>query len=159
MSREPGKFKRKGCGQRHMPRNRGVRTAEAPPRAVLYARSATEISTAPKAKVEAQIARLRSHAQRRGLKVINVYSDTATTGNGLFRPGILAVLTLASKQPRVFDLLLVMNSSRIGRDVAANALITKALKSAGIRIESCSDAAQTSHENYHHGDNNKFRYQ
>ena len=73
----------------------------------------------------------------RGFLVIEEIIDAAISGNRFDRPGMLAVLELASRDPRAFDILVIRDHSRIARDVVTYVRIKDALVAAGIQIEVC----------------------
>jgi DNA invertase Pin-like site-specific DNA recombinase len=67
--------------------------------------------------IEDQIRKCREHAQQQGWSVLDkhIYRDAELSGAGADRPGLQRLLTAAQKSPRLFDVLLIDDTSRLSR--------------------------------------------
>lgn len=105
--------------------------AKAPERALLYARSATGDQQA----IAAQLAKMRRYAATRSYAVASEVIDGPASGNSLDRPGLATIFRDTLHDPPRFDVLLVTDESRLGRDVSVANMIVSRLTVRGIRIE------------------------
>ncbi len=98
-------------------------------RAALYVRVSTKEQT-----TENQERDLQEWAQRLGLKVMNIYTDT-TSGARADRTALAQVLAGAHR--REFDVLLIWSLDRLSREgIGAMARYIEQLRAAGIRVMS-----------------------
>lgn len=109
--------------------------------AAIYSRKSTtqEKSSEEARSVARQIALAREFADRQGWIVSpqHIYIDDGISG-GVFdpkqRPGLAALLRAAKSRPRAFDVLVVMNQSRLARRQRYAVDIVHDLTDAGVRI-------------------------
>ncbi|TAY32394.1 recombinase family protein [Rhizobium leguminosarum] len=109
-------------------------------RAVIYARSGSEMQNAPSAKVDEQLRRLRQHALERSYVIVGEASDASQPGTTLSRPGLANVMSGAAAILRTFDLVLTTNGARLARNPMLLKEITSFLNGAGIKIEYADEA-------------------
>jgi site-specific DNA recombinase len=107
--------------------------------AAVYARKSTEQNVAEDAKsVTRQIALARAFAEGRGWTVADehVYSDDGISGAEFDdrRPGLARLLASLKQRPRPFDVLVMMDESRLGRDQWRTGYVLAQLKDAGLAI-------------------------
>lgn len=81
-------------------------------RAVLYARYSSENQR--EASIADQLRLCRLHAERQGWTIVEEYSDHATSGASMLRPGIQALISDAGR--RRFDVVLAEAMDRLSRD-------------------------------------------
>lgn len=117
-----------------------MRPEISPIRALLYARSATEVQNAPTARADEQLQRLRQYAHRRSYVVVGEARDPAQSGNSLVRTGLISVLREATCFPATFDVLLAVDRARLARSIVLFHAITCRLNDAGIHIEFADEA-------------------
>jgi DNA invertase Pin-like site-specific DNA recombinase len=119
-------------------------------RCACYARFSSDLQR--ETSLEDQIATARCYAESHNWVILreHIYTDAATSGVSLERPGIQALLAAAAQRPLPFDVLLVDDSSRVARDLADAVRILQQLKFFGVRvlylsqgIDSASEQAET----------------
>ncbi|MBB4005947.1 recombinase family protein [Allorhizobium taibaishanense] len=110
-----------------------MRPVIGPTRAFLYARSASESQNASTAKVDEQLHRLRKHAHDRAYVVVGEAYDNPRYD--LLQPGPALVMSLAARAPLAFDVFIVTDVHRLGRDERSLRLIRSHRSGAGIRTE------------------------
>lgn len=91
-----------------------MRPVIGPTRAFLDARSASESQNASTAKVDEQLHRLRKHAHDRAYVVVGEAYDNPRYE--LLQPGLALVMSLAARTPLAFDVFIVTDVHRLGRD-------------------------------------------
>jgi DNA invertase Pin-like site-specific DNA recombinase len=105
--------------------------------AALYARKSTEQTVADEAKsVTRQIDHARAYAARKGWMVADahVYVDDGISGaEFLKRPGFLRLMNALKPRPP-FQVLIMSEESRLGREAIETAYALKQLIAAGVRI-------------------------
>lgn len=79
----------------------------------IYARFSTDRQDAR--SIDDQVRRCRRFAEDRGLKVVDTFSDAATSGATMVRDGLLRLM--AAARARRFELVLVDDLSRLSRDL------------------------------------------
>jgi DNA invertase Pin-like site-specific DNA recombinase len=106
--------------------------------AAVYARKSTAqngIADEDKSVVR-QVALCRAFAERQGWRLDDAYvfSDVAISGAEFSRrPGLVAPLNTLKPRPS-FDVLLIYDADRLGREQVETAYIMKQLNQAGVRI-------------------------
>jgi len=104
-------------------------------RTASYARFSSDLQR--QTSLEDQLQNCHEYATRHGWtwQQDQVFTDAGISGASIEgRPGLQALLTAASEQPRPFDVLLVDDSSRVSRDLADALRIVQRLKFAGVRV-------------------------
>jgi DNA invertase Pin-like site-specific DNA recombinase len=105
--------------------------------AALYARKSTEQTVADEAKsVTRQIDHARAYAARKGWIVTDahVYVDDGISGaEFLKRPGFLRLMNALKPRPP-FQVLVMSEESRLGREAIETAYALKQLIAAGVRV-------------------------
>ena len=104
-------------------------------RVAIYARYSSSMQR--EASIEDQIRLCEERATCEGWKIIQTYSDRATSGASLIRPGIQELMTGA--QAGKFDLILTESLDRISRDQEDIAGVYKRLTFAGVDILTLSE--------------------
>ncbi|MCA0851566.1 recombinase family protein, partial [Salipiger thiooxidans] len=107
-----------------------------PLRAVIYARYSTDLQR--DASIEDQVRACRTLATRQGYDVSEIYTDRATSGASLMRPGIQSLLHDA-RQTRAFDVVLAHALDRLSRSQSDIASIYQQLQFARIPIETVTE--------------------
>ncbi len=104
-------------------------------RVALYARYSSDRQR--ETSIEDQLRLCRERAAREGWTIAETYSDYATSGSNLHRPGIRALMEDA--RAHAFDLVLAESLDRISRDQEDIAHVFKRLAFVGIRIVTLSE--------------------
>ena len=107
--------------------------------AAIYARKSTEqIGVADDAKsVARQIDHARAYAERKGWRVAteHIYSDDGISGAEFVkRPGLTRLLNALEGKTRPFDVLIMSEESRLGREQIETSYVLKQLTDAGVRV-------------------------
>src|SRR2546427_6270018 len=107
--------------------------------AAIYARKSTEqIGVADDAKsVTRQIDHARAYAERKGWRVAveHIYSDDGISGAEFVkRPGLTRLLNALEPKSRPFDVLIMSEESRLGREQIETSYVLKQLTDAGVRV-------------------------
>jgi site-specific DNA recombinase len=107
--------------------------------AAIYARKSTEQNgVADDAKsVTRQIEHARAYAERKGWHVAteHVYSDDGISGAEFVkRPGLTRLLNALEGKSRPFDVLIMSEESRLGREQIETSYVLKQLTDAGVRV-------------------------
>ena len=107
--------------------------------AAIYARKSTEQNgVADDAKsVTRQIEHARIYAERKGWCVAaeHIYSDDGISGAEFVkRPGLTRLLNALEAKPRPFDVLIMSEESRLGREQIETSYVLKQLTDAGVRV-------------------------
>jgi len=107
--------------------------------AAVYARKSTEQNgVADDAKsVTRQIEHARAYAEGKGWHVTteHVYSDDGISGAEFVkRPGLTRLLNALEAKPRPFDVLIMSEESRLGREQIETSYVLKQLTDAGVRV-------------------------
>src|SRR5436190_12201394 len=106
--------------------------------AAIYARKSTQQDLADDAKsVARQIDHARAYATGKGwtLAADHVYVDDGISGAEFAkRPGFLRLMNAAARKPRPFDVLVMSEESRLGREAIETSYALKQLIQAGIRV-------------------------
>jgi site-specific DNA recombinase len=104
-------------------------------RCAAYARYSSDRQSP--ASIADQMRTCGAHASHLGAEILHdyVFKDEAeTASNEKRRPGLLALMSAASRTPRPFDVILVDHTSRLYRNVADALRAFKKLKFLGIRV-------------------------
>ncbi|HXH81720.1 MAG TPA: recombinase family protein, partial [Candidatus Tectomicrobia bacterium] len=105
--------------------------------AAIYARKSTEQNTPDEEKsVTRQIAHARAYATRKGWTVVDdhVYADDGISGaEFLKRPGFLRLMNALKPRPP-FQVLVMSEESRLGREQIETAYALKTIIDAGVRV-------------------------
>lgn len=120
-------------------------------RCAVYARYSSDLQRATSIEDQVRVARTYAAAQGWTVDEARVYSDAGISGASIDgRPGFQALMAAAAQQPRLFDVLLVDDSSRVARDIADAIRVLQTLKFFNIRvlylsqnIDSASEQAET----------------
>jgi site-specific DNA recombinase len=99
-------------------------------RVALYARYSSDLQRP--ASIPDQFRECRAHASARGWTIVAEYSDAATSGATMLRPGVQALMHAA--RARDFDVVLAEGMDRLSRDLADTAGILKRLRFAGVGL-------------------------
>lgn len=101
-------------------------------RAAIYARRSTDEHQID--SIEAQLSYAREYCARHGHEVVAEYTDTASGAEWALRrrPGIYDLRAAAERA--VFDLVVVREGSRIGRDMLRAPLLLQELAEVGVRV-------------------------
>jgi DNA invertase Pin-like site-specific DNA recombinase len=107
--------------------------------AAIYARKSTDEGTkdADAKSVARQIENARAYAVRKGWTVVeeHVYSDDGISGAEFVkRLGLARLLTALDQRPRPFDVLVMSEESRLGREQIETSYVLKQLTDAGVRV-------------------------
>src|SRR6266700_2203928 len=115
-------------------------------RCAAYARYSSDLQSP--SSIEDQLRKCREYATLRGFEFIEqqVYIDQALSGVGYDRPGLRALMAAAISQSRLFDVILVDDSSRLSRDTKDALTIFERLNFAGIRLIAISQGIDSQHE-------------
>ena len=108
-----------------------------PPRAVIYARYSSDLQR--DASIEDQIRLCREYAHRQGIEIVGTYSDRATSGASLMRPGIQSLIRDA--QNGMFNLVISEALDRLSRNQADIASLYQRFQFLGCMIETTSEGA------------------
>ena len=106
-------------------------------RAAIYARKSNEQSVSDDAKsVTRQRELARAFAEKQGWPVVAEFEDDGISGGEfLSRDGLNRLLVACRQKPRLVDVLIVMDESRLGREQIETAyLVKKITEEAGVRI-------------------------
>ena len=98
------------------------------------------------ASIDDQLRNITNYCDRMGWPAPVLFQDAATSGALLQRAGLDAMQHAA--QHHQFNVLLVDDLSRLGRDMAETPRIVKQLKFMGIRVIGVSDGVDTDREGY-----------
>src|SRR5262245_34626177 len=105
--------------------------------AAIYARKSTDQNVADEEKsVTRQVERARAYAERKGWTVAeeHVYTDNGISGaEFLKRPGYLRLMNALKPRPP-FQVLLMSEESRLGREQIETAYALKQIVDAGVRL-------------------------
>jgi len=95
-----------------------------------------------------QVRKCREYAQQHDWRIVeeHVYTDAEISGAGTDRPGLQALLQALQARPRVFDVLLIDDTSRLSRRQADQANIIDQLRFAGFRLVAVSQGIDTASE-------------
>src|SRR5207244_3167527 len=104
-----------------------------PVRALIYARYSTTLQSA--ASIDDQVRICRERADREGLPVAGVHTDSAISGAVRDRPGLNALLEAV----RAGDVVIAESVDRLSRDQEDIAAIAKRLRFIGARIVTVSE--------------------
>lgn len=101
-------------------------------RAAIYARVSTDEQAN---SIETQEREGRRYAESRGWHVVEVYRDEGASGaEWVNRPEIARAIRDAGHSPRPWDVLLVRDQDRLGRDAARTVLAIEAILEGGARV-------------------------
>jgi site-specific DNA recombinase len=89
--------------------------APSAPRVALYVRVSTKRQAESGMSIEDQKARLTAHCRGKGWSIAAIYEDPGRSAKTMRRPGLARLLADAEHQPRQFDVVLAMDSSRVSR--------------------------------------------
>ena len=106
-----------------------------PLRAAIYARFSTDMQR--DASIDDQVRACREVAARHGVEVVEVYTDRATSGASLMRPGIQSLIRHAPGGQ--FDLVIAHALDRLSRNQADIAGLYQPMQFAGVRIETVTE--------------------
>ena len=107
--------------------------------AAIYARKSTDEGAKDQdaKSVTRQIENARAYAERKGWTVSpeHIYSDDGISGAEFVkRPGLSRLLNALDQRPRPFDVLVMGEESRLGREQIETSYILKRLTDAGVRV-------------------------
>jgi site-specific DNA recombinase len=104
-------------------------------RCAIYKRSACEAQQQPGSLAD-QERHCREAADQHGWMVADEYirEDAGVSGNTLRRVGLLSLLSNGERTPRPFDVLMVNDASRLGRNITILLEIMRRLEHCGIRL-------------------------
>src|SRR5712692_2006835 len=108
-------------------------------RAALYARKSTDEGTkdADAKSVTRQIENATAYAERKGWTINeeHVYSDDGISGAEFVkRPGLVRLLATLDQKPCPFNVLVMSEESRLGREQIETSYVLKQLTDAGVRV-------------------------
>jgi site-specific DNA recombinase len=106
-------------------------------RAAIYARKSTESNVSLEAKsVVLQEDAARAFVAVQGWTVAegHIYTDDAISGGTFNRPGLSALLRAVRTSPCPFEVLVLMDASRLGREMTDTAVLQRDIIRAGVRI-------------------------
>ena len=106
-------------------------------RTALYARYSTDLQSA--ASIDDQLFKLKEHAHQQNWNLAGTYSDAATSGASMMRPGLQTLLQDATASK--FDTLLCEALDRLSRNQADIARIYEQLSFNGIKIITLAEGA------------------
>jgi site-specific DNA recombinase len=117
-----------------------------PARCAVYARYSSEKQNS--LTIDQQIRKCREYADRHDLRVLDgqIYSDEAISGATDDRGGLQRLLAIAKHKPRVFDTILVDDTSRLSRKLVDSLRIFEELQFAGIRVVFVAQGIDTNSE-------------
>jgi DNA invertase Pin-like site-specific DNA recombinase len=105
---------------------------------VIYARKSTEQTVNDDAKsVTRQVELARAFAVSRGWTIDDacVYVDDGISGAEFeTRPGLTALMLAAKGRPRPFDVMVLMDESRLGRDQWRTAFVLQQIADAEVQL-------------------------
>jgi site-specific DNA recombinase len=115
-------------------------------RCAIYARFSSEKQNA--LSIDQQIRKCREYAGREGLRVLDeyIFTDSAISGATDDRAGLQRLLAAAQTKPRLFDVILVDDTSRLSRKLIDGLRIFEELKFAGVGAIFVSDGLDTRSE-------------
>ena len=115
-------------------------------RCAAYARYSSDLQSP--SSIEDQLRKCREYAAAREFQFMDqhVYVDQALSGVGFDRPGLRALLAAATSAARLFDVILVDDSSRLSRDTKDALGIFERLNFAGIRLIAVSQGIDSQDE-------------
>lgn len=106
--------------------------------AAIYARKSTQQNVADDAKsVTRQVEHARAYATRKGwsLATDHIYIDDGISGAEFERrPGFLRLMNAIGRKRRPFDVLIMSEESRLGREAIETSYALKKLLQAGVRV-------------------------
>ncbi len=107
--------------------------------AAIYARKSTDQAGVPEweRSVEGQIEAARAYAARKGWTVSDehVYRDDGISGAEFSRrPGFSSLMAAVAVKPRPFDVLVVRDEDRLGREAIDTLSALKTIQVAGVRV-------------------------
>jgi DNA invertase Pin-like site-specific DNA recombinase len=88
------------------------------------------------------------YAETKGWRILTdfMFSDEAVSGAGLDRPGFQQLLRAAKASPRIIDVILVDDTSRISRSLADTVRLREDLNFTGIRFVAVSQGIDSDDE-------------
>jgi site-specific DNA recombinase len=104
-------------------------------RVVIYARYSSDLQS--NRSIEDQLRDCTALCERRGWSIVDSFSDAAISGTTMRRPGLSALLELASAGR--IDVVVAEALDRISRGLANTAQIHEELEEAGVRIHTISE--------------------
>jgi DNA invertase Pin-like site-specific DNA recombinase len=112
-------------------------------RCAIYSRFSSDRQSA--VSIEDQIRKCREYASRQGWVVLeeHVYADHAITGTSAERTGLQRLLAAAEQKVRVFDAILIDDTSRLTRKLADALNFYERLTFAGVRLVAVSQGVDS----------------
>lgn len=112
-------------------------------RAAVYARYSSDRQSP--ASIEDQLRRCREYATTQGWDVLpdHIYTDQELSGAGSDRPGWMRLRSAINGKPRLFDVLLVDDTSRLCRNLGENSSFADEAKFLGLRVVAVSQGIDT----------------
>ncbi|MBI4594839.1 MAG: recombinase family protein, partial [Candidatus Tectomicrobia bacterium] len=89
--------------------------------------------------VSAQLKALREYAARNSLKVVREFIDEAESGRTVYRPQFREMISLAKRNERPFDVILVYKYSRFARSREDSIVYKALLKKCGVQLTSITE--------------------
>src|SRR5579863_8876939 len=107
-------------------------------RCAIYARYSSD-NQSP-LSISDQIRKCQEYAQQQGWSLLqdHVYMDAELSGAGTDRPGLQRLIKATQARPRLFDVLLIDDTSRLSRRAADQSNLLDQLRFAGFRLISVS---------------------
>ena len=102
-------------------------------RAAIYARKSTDNEQGVDRQVELAKDFIATHPDWTVAEG-HIYRDNDISGATFNRPGLNAMLAALRAQPRAFDVLVMMDASRLGRDMEETLPLQGTITRAGVRI-------------------------
>jgi site-specific DNA recombinase len=112
-------------------------------RCAIYARFSSDRQSA--VSIEDQIRKCREYASRHGWEVLeeHIYADHAVSGTSTERTGLQKLLASAEQRDRVFDAILIDDTSRFTRKLADALNLYERLTFAGVRLVAISQGVDS----------------
>ncbi len=101
---------------------------------VAYARVSTEEQKIENCSIPSQISKIESVIKDKKFNLLEVFKDEGFSGSKEKRPGLQEMLVYCQEHP--VDLVYVLDTDRIARDVALHYALKKIFKSCGVKLES-----------------------
>lgn len=111
-------------------------------KAVIYTRFSSQ--SQQEQSIDGQIRACTSFCQTHNYEIVNVYSDRAKTGRNFNRPAFKEMMDDASKH--LFDIIVVYQLDRFGRNVSESMIEEQKLKRLGIKLLSATELITSENE-------------
>src|SRR5688572_12885069 len=113
-------------------------------RVAVYARYSSSLQR--EASIEDQVRRCHAFIQEHGGAVNDalIFTDAATSGASLQRPGFEKMMAIVSAKPRGVDVVVTEDLTRVSRDFADSAGLFRRLQYLGVPLIGIADGVDTS---------------